>query len=271
MNEIQQQPQAGAPRTLAALAKDSAITARFADLLGERAPSFLSGVIAAARQNAMLQKCEPLTVITAAMTAAALDLPVSAGLGYAALVPFKDRRAGTVDCQLQIMTRGYVQLALRSGRFARIEAQPVCEGEIAALNKFTGDIQFAAPTSEKIVGYLAYFRLTDGFEKFLYMSCEELNAHAKKYSQTAAKGFGLWVDNFDAMAKKTVLKLLLARWAPLSTSMQIAIERDGTATSNVDEFADVPRRSDYVDSTDRGGESATPPPVADAEINDTVN
>lgn len=243
------------PRTLAVLVKDSAITARFSDLLGERAPSFLSGVIAAARQNAMLQKCEPMTVLTAAMTAAALDLPVSAGLGYAALVPFRDRKGGTTDCQLQIMTRGYVQLALRSGRFTRIEAQPVCEGEIAALNKFTGDIQFAPPVSDKVVGYLAYFRLSDGFEKFLYMSLAELNAHAKKYSQTAARGFGLWVENFDAMARKTVLKLLLARWAPLSTSLQLAVERDGTATSKIDEFADVPRRSDFVDSSANAEES----------------
>lgn len=230
-------------KTLAGLVKDTAITARFADLLGERAPAFLSGVIAAARANAALQKCEPMSVLTAAMTAAALDLPVSAGLGYAALVPYKN------DCQLQIMARGYVQLALRSGRFARIETQPVRAGEIAAMNHFTGDITFAPPVSESVVGYLAYFRLTDGFEKFLYMSCEELNTHAKKYSQTAAKGFGLWRDNFDAMAKKTVLKLLLARWAPLSTSLQLAVERDGTATSKITEFDEPPHRADYVDST----------------------
>ena len=103
-----------------------------------------------------------------------------------------------------------------------------------------------------MVGYLAYLRLVDGFEKFLFMSIEELNVHAQKYSQTAKKGFGLWVDNFNAMAEKTVLKLLLMKWAPLATSdtlaragqMDEAVIRTQTGVDGTEEL--IP---DYVDNT----------------------
>lgn len=230
--------------TLGALVKQPEITSRFADILNENAPAFLSTVIAVAKGNAQLQLADPLSVLTAAMTAATLNLPVSPSLGYAALVPYKTREG--VQCQLQIMTRGYVQLALRSGQFVRLEAQPVHEGEIAGLNRFTGEITFAAPASEKVIGYLAYMKLRNGFEKFLLMTIQELEQHAKRYSQTAAKGFGLWKDNFDAMAKKTVLKLLLARWAPLSSGLMLAVERDGVASTKMD-VATPPLRAEYVD------------------------
>lgn len=238
---------AAAPVTLAGLAKSPAIVARFNELLKDRAAAFISTVLTAANQNVMLKMADPMTVLTAAMTAAALDLPISAGLGFAALVPYKERGGRTV-CQLQLMARGYVQLALRSNQFLTINVADVRAGEIAAVNKFTGEFIFAERTTEEIVGYMAYIRLKNGFEKYLYMTNEEIKTHAEKYSQTAKKGFGLWVDNYDAMARKTVLKLLLSRWGVLSPAMQTAIQRDGVATVNLDDIGQQPLQSEYVDS-----------------------
>ena len=99
---------------------------------------------------------------------------------------------------------------------------------IVKKNKFTGEYIFDedSKTSDKVIGYMAYFRLVNGFEKTHYMTVGEVEAHAKKYSQSYKKGFGVWKDDFDTMARKTVLKLLLAKYAPKSIEMQRAITFD---------------------------------------------
>lgn len=217
-----------APQTLSGLLKTSAVKARFAEVLQEKGEGFLASVLSVVNNNALLQKAEPTSILSAAMVAATLDLPVTPGLGFAALVPYNDSKNGRCLCQFQIMTRGLVQLALRTGLYKKIEVNPVHTGEIENFNKFTGDITFGEATDSNIVGYLGFFELVNGFRKFLYMTVEELTEHGKKYSQTARRGFGLWIENFDAMASKTVLKLMLAKWGPLSTAMQTAVLRDQT-------------------------------------------
>lgn len=228
---------------------------RFAELFSgdkSRAMAFITNVLSVVNNNALLAKAEPKTVLSAALLAAAVDLPVNPALGMAAIVPFYNGKSGRTEAQFQVMERGYIQLAQRTGRVARLTVNPVFEGEVEA-NRFTDDYSFHPATSGNIVGYLAYIRLTNGFEKFHYMTIAEIQQHAQRYSQTAKKGFGLWVDNFDAMAKKTVLKLLLMRWAPLATSDSLvkAGEADGAVLKiekgQAGEMEFVP---EYVDNED---------------------
>lgn len=256
----QPQPQAQTtpqPQTLSALIKSSAVKERFAEVLKTKGDSFLASVLTTVNNSALLQKAEPTTILSAAMVAASLELPIVPSLGFAALVPFRDGKMGTCVCQFQIMARGLVQLALRTGQYRKIEVESVHTGEIKNRNRFTGEIEFGEPTDNNVVGYLGFFELCNGFRKFLYMTNEEIREHAQKYSQTAKRGFGLWVDNFDAMARKTVLKLLLAKWGPLSVEMQTALLRDQSAA------ADDNEQPTYVDNTPLAEETPAPPSFAE--------
>lgn len=205
--------------------KNDAVQRRIKEVLGSKANQFVTSLIRIVNDNALLQKASPESLLGAAMTAATLDLPINQNLGYAYIVPYKN------EAQLQLGWKGFVQLALRSGQFLRINASDVREGEIIERNRLTGEIKFNwlddnEREQAKIIGYVSYFRLLNGFESTYYMSVDEIKAHAKKYSQTYKKGYGVWVDNFEAMALKTVIKLNLSKNAPLSIEMQRAIETD---------------------------------------------
>lgn len=245
------------PQTLSALIKSPAVKEQFAEVLKTKGDSFLASVLTTVNNSALLQKAEPTTILSAAMVAASLELPIVPSLGFAALVPFRDGKTGICVCQFQIMTRGLIQLALRTGQYRRIEVEAVHTGEIKSRNRFTGEIEFGEAVDNNIVGYLGFFELCNGFRKFLYMSKKEISEHAKKYSQTAKRGFGLWVDNYDAMARKTVLKLLLAKWGPLSVEMQTALLRDQTAET------DDNAQPIYVDNAALTKEEHTAPSFAD--------
>ena len=197
-------------------------------VLGERKGQFVTTLISVVANNAALQQCEPMSVVYAALKATSLGLAVDPNLGYAALIPYNNTKEKRVDCQFQVMKNGFVELAMRSGQVVSIVNEIVHEGELVRKNKFTGDYEFdeEKKTSEKVIGYMAYIRLVNGFEKTFYWSKEECEAHAKRYSQTYKKGYGQWADNFDAMALKTVLKLLLSKYAPKSIDMQNAILAD---------------------------------------------
>jgi recombination protein RecT len=162
-----------------------------------------------------------MSVITSAMIAASMDLPINPSLGFAHIVPY-----GGV-AQFQIGWKGVIQLALRSGKYETINLAKIKEGQIRSRNSFTGDIDFQEDsTSEKVVGYLLYFKLVNGYRKFFYMTAEECEAHGKRYSATYKKGFGRWQEDFEAMALKTVAKLGLSKYGLLSVEMQKAVEYD---------------------------------------------
>lgn len=205
-----------------------AIKHRFTEILGAKAPGFISSILSCANGNSMLQIAEPTSIMNAAVVAATLDLPINPNLSFAAIVPYYDRKTKTNVAQFQLMYKGLIELCLRSGQFLSLIDEVVYEGQLVKRNKFTGEYVFDedAKTSDKVIGYMAYFKLTNGFEKTSYMSIEEVERHAKKYSQSYQKGFGVWADDFDVMARKTVLKLLLSKYAPKSIEMQRAITFD---------------------------------------------
>jgi recombination protein RecT len=228
-NELQKQP-----LSLKRMLDDPAIKKRFEDMLGKKAPGFISSIISAVSTNKMLSECDQGSVIGAAALAAALDLPINANLGFAYIVPYKGK------AQFQIGYKGLIQLAHRTGAYQKMECSDVCEGEVLGHDKFRGDFTFGVKTSEKVVGHMFYFKLLSGFEKFFYMSTEDLMAHGKKYSPSFSYPTGQWKTNTLAMCRKTVVKQCLNKWGVLSVEMQLAIARD-QAVMNIDgEFEEYP-------------------------------
>jgi recombination protein RecT len=221
-------PSKGLTKTsIDSLVKNTSVKQRFEDVLGKRANAFISSLISAAQTNPRLKECDPTTILSSGMLAATLDLPINQNLGFAYIVPYKSK--GVFNAQFQMGYKGFVQLAIRSGQYKTINVSEVYEGEIESFNRMTGEFKFESlenTQGKAIVGYIAYFRLINGFEKAVYMTKAQVDTHAKKYSQTYKMGFGLWKDDFDAMAKKTVLKLLLGKYGILSVEMQKAVQAD---------------------------------------------
>lgn len=203
--------------------------------LNDKAPQFIASLSSLIAQNKNLALCEPKSILAACMTAASLDLPFNQSLGFAHIIPYKG------VAQFQMGWRGFVQLAQRSGLYSTINVTDVREGEIAGINRLTGELNYTWCDDEKerallpIVGYTAYFRLNNNFEKSLYMTVDELKSHAKQYSQAYKSNSSVmnpWRDNFDSMAKKTVIKLLLGRFGPMTVDMQQAQVADQAVISD---------------------------------------
>lgn len=232
---MSQQLTTNQPLTAKVLFSQSNVKSKFEELLGKRASAFITSVLQIVSSNELLSQAEPNSIFHAAAVAATLDLPLNNNLGFAYIVPFKDNKKNCVLAQFQIGYKGFIQLAQRSGQFQTISATPIYEGELVESNPLTGfRFDFTKRTSEKVVGYAAYFKLLNGFEKTLFMSADDLKKHGVKYSQTFKRGFGLWKDDFDAMATKTVLKLLLSKFAPLSIEMQKAVITDQGIINDID-------------------------------------
>ena len=223
-------------------------------VLAEKKSSFVNNITALVSNNATLQVCRPDTLMFASLKATALDLPLDQSLGFAYVLPYKDNKTGVTSAQFQMGYKGFVQLALRTGQFKTLNATDVREGELVGEDFVTGDLTFKKAENREslpVIGYVAYMRLLNGFEKYLYMTSAEMKAHALRFSQTFKRGYGLWADKdmFDSMARKTVLKLLLSKYAPLSVEMRDAIKADQAVMQKPDEY-------DYVDNQDQ------PQPVA---------
>jgi len=210
---------------------------KFKEMLGKRATQFITTVVQISNSNQLLKNSEPTSLINAAITAATLDLPINPNLGFAYIVPYKTKKGNEyIDvAQFQMGYKGFIQLAQRSGQFKTISASPIYEGQIISKNPLTGyEFDFTKKTSETIIGFAAYFKLVNGFEKTLYLTVDQLKRHGLKFSQTFKKGYGLWKDDFEGMAIKTVLKLLLSKYAPLSVEMQRAVISDQGIINNPD-------------------------------------
>ena len=218
-------------------------------VLAEKKGSFVNNITALVSNNAALQVCEPQTLMFAALKATALDMPLDQSLGFAYVLPYKDNKANKTFAQFQMGYKGFVQLALRSGQFKTLNTTEVREGELVDENFVTGELTFKKAEKREtlpVIGYVAYFKLLNGFEKYLYMSMAEMKAHAMRFSQTFKRGYGLWADKemFDSMAKKTVLKLLLSKYAPLSVEMRDALKADQSVMQGSEQF-------DYVDADEQ--------------------
>lgn len=264
MSEVQTTNQNQLPSTgvkaLSSFLNSDGVKNKFTEILGQKGVGFISSVLSIVNSNPLLANADQNSVYTAALLAASLDLPINSNLGLAYIVPYKQKQSdGTYKdvAQFQLGYRGFIQLAQRSGQFLTINSTDVKEGEIVEHNRMSGEITFnwiensTERLSAKTIGYLSYFKLLNGFQNSFYMTIEELDAHAKKYSQTYKKyGSGLWRDEFDGMCRKTVTKLNLSKNAPLSIEMQRAVVGDQAVIKN-DKFANsndvVDVETEYVD------------------------
>lgn len=212
--------QALVQKNFSEIANSEAVKKRFTEVLDKGAPAFVSALIAVVNGNNYLQKCSAKSILGAAGMAATLKLSITPSLGHAYLVPFKGQ------CSFQLGWKGAVQLAHRTGQYKVLHAGKVYEGEIRGNDPLTGEPIIGEKISDEIAGYVAHFELVNGFKKSLYMTVEEIKNHAKIYSQSYGSASSPWTKHFDAMASKTVLKLLLTRWGILSTDMAMAFQAD---------------------------------------------
>jgi len=246
MSELQTTNQNQLPATgvkgLSQFLNSDSVKSKFTEILGQKGVGFISSVLSVVNSNPMLQKADQNSVYTASLLAASLDLPINSNLGLAYIVPYKQKQLdGTYKdvAQFQLGYRGFKTLAQRSGQFLKMNDTDVKEGELLNFDRMTGEMKFEwiqdskERLSKKTIGYLSYFKLLNGFESYYYMTTEEVEAHAKKYSQTYKKyGTGLWKDEFSAMSLKTVTKMNLSKNAPLSIEMQRAVLADQAVIKN---------------------------------------
>jgi len=237
-NQLQKQTAKG-------LLTSPSVQAKFTEVIGKKSTQFITSVLQIVNNNKLLANADPNSILNAAMTAATLDLPINNNLGFAYIVPYNIKLAdGSYEksAQFQMGWRGFVQLAQRTGLYKTISVAAIYDGQLVSNDPLKGcEFDFSVVGVGKPIGYAAYFKLLSGYEATLYMSHSEVEAHGKKYSKTYSSG--PWKDNFEAMAKKTCLKLLLSRFAPLSVEIQMAVTLDQSKVNN-----DL--QPEYIDNQD---------------------
>lgn len=208
---------------------------QFKNVLKENAGAFVASIIDLYNTDKTLQACDPKAVVMEALKAASLKLPVNKQLGFAWIVPYKQN--GRYIPTFQLGYKGYIQLCMRTGAYRYINADVVYEGELVKQDKLTGEIEIdpSQRTSDKKIGYFAFIETLNGFRKTLYMTVEEVTKHAQQFSKSYGNKNSAWATDFDAMALKTCLRLLLSKYGVMSVEMQQAYIQDSTDTA---EFAD---------------------------------
>lgn len=197
---------------------------RFDELLGGRSPQFISSVVTLVNGTPELLECfnrDPIQIVKGALKAATYDLPIEPSLGYAYLIPFRDKKTGTTNATFILGYKGMVQLALRTGLYQRLNTIEVHEGELVSYDRMKEDIEFRWIEDEEerakapVIGYAAYYRLNNGMEKTLYMTKKQIEAHEAKNRKGKYQN-SIWRDQFNSMARKTLLRLLLSKWGIMS-------------------------------------------------------
>ncbi len=201
------------------------VQAQFQNALAENSGPFIASVIDLYGSDAYLQKCDPNAVLMECLKAATLKLPINKGLGFAYVIPYKVK--GNDTPQFQIGYKGYIQLAMRTGQYKYLNAGAVSEGQAVERNLLTGETKIIGePSSDKAIGYFAYMELLNGFTKTVYMTREEVTAHAKKFSKSFNMASSAWKTDFDKMAIKTCVRRLLSKFGILSVEMISALTKD---------------------------------------------
>nr|DAX94115.1 MAG TPA: RecT protein [Caudoviricetes sp.] len=231
--------------TLKSMVNDERTKNKFKEMLGNKAAGFLTSLINTTNGNVQLQQADPNSILKAGAIAATLDLPIDPNLGFAYIVPYNNK--GKNEAQFQMGYKGFVQLAIRTGQYKRINVTELYEGQFESYDPITDELKYNLDNrlSDEITHYVAYFQTINGFEKYNVMSKEEIETHAKKFSKTYSYKGSSWQTNFNTMAKKTVLKLLLSKFGILSIEMQTAQKADQAV---IREFDKNNIEVEYVDN-----------------------
>ena len=251
-NEVVKKPQTGLQKFNAML-ENTRTQEYLTNVLGEKKQTFVSNMVALVSSNKALSECDPSTIMFSCLKATALSLPLDPSLGLAWVLPYKDNKNNTTVATFQLGAKAYIQLALRTAQYRKINVRDVREGEIVGEDFVSGEMQFKKLEKDRsnapIIGYVAMFELINGFSKQLYMSVDELDAHAKRFSQTYRKGYGLWSDKEmrPAMMEKTILKRLLSKYGVLSVEMEQAIKSDSAVLGENDAVRYIDNEENAID------------------------
>lgn len=231
---------------------------KFHEILGQKAAGFITSVLQLVSSDKNLSAVDPMSVYFAAATAATLDLPVNQNLGFSWIIPYQGK------AQFQLGYKGFIQLALRTGQYLRINAIPVFQNQFKSWNYLTEELEadFTNDGDGEVVGYCAYFKLLNGFEKVSFWSKKKVVVHATRFSKAFKSG--PWQTDFDTMACKTVLKNMLAKYGILSIELQKALVVDQAVIRNED-ATDV----QYVDNEEANGKEKAE--IATKETEEKLN
>lgn len=232
------------------------------DVVGEKdSQRFVSSLISAVQTTPTLSECTNNSLLNAALIGHSLNLPQSPQLSYYYLVPFNNSKRGVKEATFQLGYRGYIQLAMRSGQYQKINATDIREGELKSYNPITDEyvfdpvLDYEQRGKLKVVGYYGYFVLNNGFKKEIYWDRDRMEAHAKKYSASYRKGWdSFWKSDFDDMARKTIIRQLISKWGVMSVDMERAYEsdmaviRDDGTSEYIDNVPDAP--TEFIDVLD---------------------
>ena len=257
---------------MSAMLEKEGIKKRFDELLGKRSAQFVSSIVSLVNADSDMQKAfyeSPMSVIQAGLKAATFDLPVDQNLGYAYIVPFRNK--GKMTANFILGWKGMHQLAIRTGAYKTINVVDIREGELKSYNRLTEDIDIDfiddedERESKKVIGYVGYYRLVNGAEKTIYMSVKQIENHEKKYRKGEYQGKG-WRDDWDAMARKTVYRKLIGKWGVMSIEYQNSKDGQNLADQMKEEFIDNDYAPDaiVVDVSEETGE-VTPNDQVNAE------
>lgn len=226
------------------IANNDNIRTQFENALGPRYRNFLAALVNLVFLNPNLAECTPMSIITSALKAATLDLKIDPELGQAWIIPYKVK--GVAKAQFQIGYLGYIQMALRTGKYRRINVGKIYAGETIEEDRFTGDITILGEKiSDEIIGYCGYISMVNGFEKFFYMSIDDIKAHAQRYSKSYQFAESAWKTNFGDMCKKTILRLMLKKYGQFDNGFEDEPEEEGEPmdlNNFIDARADEPVR-----------------------------
>lgn len=263
---IQQAASTSISASLNAMLDSEGYRKRFNELLGKRAPQFVSSLVSMINADTDMQEVfasAPVTIIQSALKAASFDLPIEPSLGYAYVVPFNNphqtpdgRREKRKEAIFVMGYKGMIQLAERTGAYERINVTDVREGELVSYDRLREDVElnFVEDEDERdklpIIGWVGYFRLRNGMEKCIYMSRKAIEAHEKANRKGQYMGKG-WRENFDSMASKTVLRKLIGKWGLMSIDYQRADDSTiaaatALATGKVDDLDEIEATPDEV-------------------------
>lgn len=234
-NAVQGQSKQTVNQLMNAMLDGEGMRNRFNDLLGKRAPQFVSSVVSLVNADGNLLKAfyqSPMTVIQSALKAATFDLPVDQNLGYAYIVPFNNTKKDDNGNEYKVSEASFIlgwkgmhQLALRTGAYKTINVTDVREGELKKYNRLTEEIELDfiededERESKKVIGYVGYYRLVNGAEKTIYMTVKQIENHEKRHRKGQYMNKN-WRTDFDAMARKTVYRKLIGKWGVMSIDYQ---------------------------------------------------
>lgn len=266
-NELRNQLQNSEPQKvnpnqlgLKALMNTPMMKSKFEEVLHGKSNNFIASILNLVNNDSYLAKADAMSIASSAMVAATLDLPIDKNLGYAWIVPYGGK------AQFQLGYKGYIQLAQRSGQYKSLNVIEVYDGELKSWNRLSEEFEFNSEgkESDTIIGYVGYFELLNGFKKTVYWTKQEIEFHKRKFSKS---DFG-WKKDYDAMAKKTVLRNMLSKWGILSVEMQSATTKDETIQRMTDDgsFMEEIKDAEPLDPTEDTTEPETDTKTIDEQV-----